>query len=213
MKKMMLASATALGLATLCTPASAATIIACGGGSNCITGTTNVNLVAGNDTMTGTGNVGVGGPLVTFSTTQIGGIDLITGQATITAGDPTTSLDNLAFQILTGFTAAEFNLDPLTGGGPPAPFSVTIATNTGATQTFTIGDQRFGILADAGETITSVSITTPTGAFGSFTQLRVTPGVGAIPEPATWAMFLMGFGAVGYSMRSRKAGYKGLQAV
>jgi hypothetical protein len=35
----------------------------------------------------------------------------------------------------------------------------------------------------------------------------------AVPEPATWAMFLMGFGAVGYSMRSRKLRYDGVQAV
>jgi hypothetical protein len=35
----------------------------------------------------------------------------------------------------------------------------------------------------------------------------------AVPEPATWAMFLIGFGAVGYSMRSRKVGYKAVQAV
>lgn len=27
----------------------------------------------------------------------------------------------------------------------------------------------------------------------------------AVPEPATWAMMLMGFGAVGYSMRRRNA--------
>jgi hypothetical protein len=36
--------------------------------------------------------------------------------------------------------------------------------------------------------------------------------VAAVPEPATWAMFLMGFGAVGYSMRSRKVSYKALQS-
>jgi hypothetical protein len=35
----------------------------------------------------------------------------------------------------------------------------------------------------------------------------------AVPEPATWAMFLMGFGVVGYSMRSRKVAYKAVQAV
>jgi hypothetical protein len=35
----------------------------------------------------------------------------------------------------------------------------------------------------------------------------------AVPEPATWAMFLMGFGAVGYSLRSRKSDYRFAQAV
>lgn len=38
-------------------------------------------------------------------------------------------------------------------------------------------------------------------------------GTAAVPEPATWAMMLIGFGAVGYSMRSRKVGYKAIQAV
>jgi hypothetical protein len=28
--------------------------------------------------------------------------------------------------------------------------------------------------------------------------------VGVVPEPATWAMMLFGFGAVGYSVRRRK---------
>lgn len=36
----------------------------------------------------------------------------------------------------------------------------------------------------------------------------------AVPEPATWAMLLFGFGAVGYSLRRRKsAGYVRAQAV
>jgi hypothetical protein len=35
----------------------------------------------------------------------------------------------------------------------------------------------------------------------------------AVPEPATWAMFLMGFGAVGYSLRSRRTNYRFAQAV
>jgi hypothetical protein len=30
------------------------------------------------------------------------------------------------------------------------------------------------------------------------------PVEGAIPEPGTWAMMLMGFGAVGFAMRRRK---------
>jgi hypothetical protein len=34
----------------------------------------------------------------------------------------------------------------------------------------------------------------------------------AVPEPGTWGMMLLGFGAVGYSIRSRRAGCKALQA-
>lgn len=36
---------------------------------------------------------------------------------------------------------------------------------------------------------------------------------GAVPEPATWAMMLLGFGAIGYSLRSRKVGYSALPTV
>lgn len=47
-----------------------------------------------------------------------------------------------------------------------------------------------------------------TGAqFGSSAVSNVTvtlDSVGAVPEPATWAMMLMGFSAVGYFMRRRK---------
>lgn len=196
----------ALAAATVATPASAADIIECGGGSNCIIGTTNVNLVAGDNVTSGTGNIGIGGPQVLFSSTQAGGIDLVTGQATITAANPNTTLDNLTFSVATGFTAAEFNLSPLTGGGPPQPFSVSILLNSGYTETFTTGNQRFGILAGTGETINSVTINTPSGAFGSFTQLRITPAVtAAVPEPGTWALMLLGFGGVGVSLRRRRS--------
>jgi len=33
--------------------------------------------------------------------------------------------------------------------------------------------------------------------------VNVSP-VGAVPEPATWAMMLLGFGAVGFAMRRRQ---------
>jgi hypothetical protein len=60
------------------------------------------------------------------------------------------------------------------------------------------------------------------GGTGSFNQIgtvdvrggppsRLSLNFSAVPEPATWAMMLFGFGAVGYSMRSRKTVYKTLQ--
>ena len=44
-------------------------------------------------------------------------------------------------------------------------------------------------------------------------QFGVFADSSAVPEPATWAMMLIGFGTVGYSMRRRKVSYKALQAV
>ncbi len=51
-----------------------------------------------------------------------------------------------------------------------------------------------------------------TGGEASFSGNINFAAAGAIPEPATWAMMLFGFGAVGYSMRRRKVEYRGLQA-
>jgi hypothetical protein len=44
----------------------------------------------------------------------------------------------------------------------------------------------------------------------SFAQLGA--GAPAVPEPATWAMMLLGFGAVGYSMRRRRTAQAVAQA-
>lgn len=46
------------------------------------------------------------------------------------------------------------------------------------------------------------------GFGGSNTSARVYGDLsidGAVPEPATWALMILGFGAVGYAMRRRKA--------
>jgi hypothetical protein len=66
---------------------------------------------------------------------------------------------------------------------------------------FTIGaDDFFGFARFAGPTLFSVAFetdaNTPIRAGSSAT-------VSAVPEPATWAMMLVGFGVVGYSMRKQ----------
>jgi hypothetical protein len=42
-----------------------------------------------------------------------------------------------------------------------------------------------------------------TSASGKFLTGLV-PGGGAVPEPATWTLMLLGFGMVGYSLRQGK---------
>lgn len=39
---------------------------------------------------------------------------------------------------------------------------------------------------------------------GKATSFSATTLAGGVPEPATWALMILGFGAVGYSMRSRR---------
>jgi len=61
---------------------------------------------------------------------------------------------------------------------------------------------------DPGGTGTAISAYTDDHAIGSqYTNyaFRV-DGRGAVPEPATWAMMLIGFGGIGLAMRRRQAG-------
>jgi hypothetical protein len=92
---------------------------------------------------------------------------------------------------------------------------VTLSDNT--TQLFNTGllndngANKFLISGDAGELFKSITFTgyigdpannTP-GYIHSIKQVGV-DNVGGVPEPSTWAMMLLGFGAVGFGMRRRR---------
>ena len=74
----------------------------------------------------------------------------------------------------------------------------------------TVGDSATGsfILDYAGTGLTQITLDSfavryqSTGANGEGSGTGVPTG--AVPEPGTWAMMLLGFGAVGYSLRRRK---------
>lgn len=213
-----LASATA-GLAAV--PAQAATAFyQCGvnapSGSSCISDTNNVTLT----TASNVGNLslnqsaGIGfvqpiGPGLTITTTEALGLNIeANGQATITAVD--NRLNNITFNLNSGsYSRAEFNLNDIDN----TDFFVMITSLfngvvSQTSQTFNAqmnGSNRFGVEALNGATLTGLTINSSNG-FGSLTQLRIAPGTfGAVPEPSTWALMLVGFGAIGASMRRRRA--------
>ena len=67
-------------------------------------------------------------------------------------------------------------------------------------QSSSVTNGRLTFLANAGTTISGLRITSSQNSaevdnFGT---------VGAVPEPGTWAMMLLGFGAIGASMRRRR---------
>jgi hypothetical protein len=64
-------------------------------------------------------------------------------------------------------------------------------------------------LGTNGDYFTSISFDTNGAGSNDLRQLRiggiVTASTPAIPEPATWGMMLLGFGAIGAAMRRKKA--------
>ena len=225
MRRVLMTALASAGIALSTTSAQAATFFYCGfdapPGSSCVSDTDNVTLTSatgvggpGQGTV-GHGQIVPGGAQLTFTTLDNGGLNLdASGQATITANDGV--LNNLTFTILSGgIGEAEFNLIDLNN----IDFHVVInsllngvVTSTSLTYNATNnGNNRFGVLAAAGETITGITITSPEG-FGSFRQLRITAATpGNVPEPATWAMMLLGFGGIGMAMRRRRQNGRLLQ--
>ena len=209
MRRVIISALAGIGLAGAAAPAQAA-IVVCAQGSSCVSDTTNVNLDAFTNAGTVTGTVGIGGPQVTFTSTQ-GNLSTNPGAATVFTADGSL-LTNLTFTILSGFSAAEFNLE----NGDPSSFLVTLTDSGGDTFSETLsklnGSNIFNILAPAGTTYTSATFTSTGGGFADLKQLRVTLAT-AVPEPATWAMILLGFGGIGVAMRRRRSGRGALMQV
>ena len=106
---------------------------------------------------------------------------------------PTANVNNLAGQLVVGGTsqgANQIGISPSTND-----FYLQI-NNFAATPVF----NAFGYSQTSTGTNSFFYTTSPTS--GSAT---VTPVVGGVPEPATWALMIAGFGLVGATVRRRKA--------
>lgn len=205
---MMALATAAFGFGAATSAQAAATLQLCTSGASCVSGTTNVNLGAFNapGAATVTGNVGIGGPVVNFYTGTGTLLETNTGAATIFTASGA-DLTTLTFQLVTGaFTSAEFNLE----GGTPKVFDVTLSAVGGGSQLIHVdnanGANIFDIIAGSGESYTTASFSTSNGSFKDFKQLRLVlaPGTPPVPEPATWALMMLGFGGIGVALRRRR---------
>lgn len=107
--------------------------------------------------------------------------DPATGQATITFS--TTGSDNLEFTGATiGGAAAQLFINNNTPGNGAFTFVLNQPLPLGMTELTVSGNLLSGQLSNA--------------VAGQLT-------LSAVPEPTTWALFILGFGAVGYTMRRR----------
>ena len=207
-RTLMIALVTAaIGLGAGTSAEAAATLQLCTSGASCVSGTTNVNLGSFNapGASTVNGTVGIGGPAVNFTSTD-GLLETNTGAATIFRADGA-DLTQLTFTLLTGsFTAAEFNLE----SGSPRSFDLVLSALGGGAQTIHIdnanGSNIFDVIAATGESYTSASFVSAQGGFDDFKQLRLVLAPGAVPEPATWAMMLLGFAGIGAATRRDRKG-------
>lgn len=138
------------------------------------------------------------------------------GQARIEADDE--GLNSLTFfltDVTLGFKEVEFNISPLSGGGPFQPFGVTVSFYDNFGGVFSTsgvdignGNNWFSAIALDDQWITKVVISTASDV-SDVRQIRLggvgTIPTGAIPEPTTWAMLIAGFGLVGMAMRQRRS--------
>ena len=170
-------------------------------------------------------NLGAGGPnIVHFNGDTTGAGDEFRlqngqGQADITAaeqtpgGNPNDTFDILNGNIFLtgneGMTWIELGLTGTDNG----TVDFVLTDNLGNDWNFMDlvlgeGDTHFGFQAVNGQFITNLfySIDDPPGGITTIKQVRILRAgdTTVVPEPGTWAMMLLGFGAAGYALRSRR---------
>ena len=138
----------------------------------------------------------IDGPTTLDGTTTIGYTEAGLASPTFTewltftnalAGSYAITLDTSSFGI--DFTSAVLT-------GPGGPYDLTEGFDDGTTEFWSLS----GLFLEAGQyTLTIDGNNNATGSLGG------TITITAVPEPATWAMMLLGFGAAGYAMRRRRA--------
>jgi hypothetical protein len=128
---------------------------------------------------------------------------------------------------LKGFTAIGFKLDPVNkfDGHNLSDYSFTVDVNfvgggsTTLTQTAALfpANDKFGIIAGTNEVISSIQISSLSGQYKSgrtfvpvdnlnFSDIKQISydGVSGVPEPASWSMMIIGFGALGGILRRKR---------
>jgi hypothetical protein len=96
-----------------------------------------------------------------------------------------------------GVTAATVNFVVSLLGEPDALFTGTVVDHTPN------GENKFAFQTDGIEHITNLFYSFNDGTSDDIRQVRIIPATGpnALPEPGTWAMMILGFGAAGFAMR------------
>ena len=171
-----------LALAAMSTCASATSFLftfSGDGGVNSANGTLNGTLISGTNYTATSGTINTFGPVAGLN--QNNGGSLIPNPAA--PGDTASP---------SGFFI--YNNTLLANQNPLLNFSGLL---------FSVGGQEVNIYYDAGLGSYTLYGQNGLSASGAFALTQV-PDAPAVPEPATWAMMLMGFGMIGFAARNRR---------
>ena len=185
----------------------------------------------------GTGNLTAGQTNYADFDTTFGNIASLTGSSGLYSGN----IGGITAQPRFGDQGDAY-YTVLTGGSATFSFAAPVASfgfDLGSADTYNL--LTVGFLGGGSQTFAGVQLNPPGPANGdqtaSFSNGRVTIyggdmgritsatfsstgnsfefdniGIGAVPEPATWGLFIMGFGVMGSSMRRRSAKFGALRA-
>lgn len=209
-------SSLAAGFLLASASSASAAVVLCTG-SNCVATDENVLVTAATGAAVGSpifGQTNTSNVVVTFTSPTDQIVGNANGQADVSSTDGL--LNSLFFSLASGFgfATANFNLFPLPGNQPSEATSVVITYFTPGmgmqTQSIATNGQNFiGISGNAGEIFTSVGFTGNPATTGiqDMRQLRLggVTQITAVPEPTTWALLILGFGAIGGALRRRTA--------
>jgi hypothetical protein len=131
---------------------------------------------------------------------------------------------NGVYSFALGTTPISFDFSITKLGGGVFPSSLITVTNIGTGQTFSYnpffaGNDNYTAIADTAQNSEQLGFFVPAISFtpnvNSTYRVNLTSGsdslsvdarlgAGAVPEPATWAMMIVGFGIVGFGLRTRR---------
>lgn len=140
------------------------------------------------------------------------------GANNISCGDavaPCSFTRALTFTTPTGFNLSSLDISSVaTSAATDINFTSVLFNGTNFS-TVLSGTQEFRNLLNQSLVtggLNTISVNGTSGGNASFSGNLSFASVAAVPEPGTWALMLIGFGAVGFSMRRRRSGAYLLQA-
>jgi hypothetical protein len=215
MGRVLLTAVAAAAMIAMAAPASASIVDMSASASQ---GTLAHNAGAQQTGLLVTADLGSNGPnIVNFFGHTTGDDELFlaggNGQATIDGADITAHNAALFYSAdiyLTGHVAMTWIELALTGTNLNSPSFIDFYLTDSLTNTETLfhlvlnsGDTHYGFGVTGGSTITNLRfVTNPlTSTVDHIKQVRIISAPGSVPEPATWALMLLGFGGIGMTLR------------